>query len=130
LVLATFAGVSSASAEQGKFTLPFKAHWGQAVLEPGEYTISVPIDVSWSKVMALSGQGKTVYIVSGFETGLPYSDRSYLTIKSVNGTHYVREFNSGLTGRSFTFPAPKSVRREVRMGAIPQDNNLAVTIRH
>jgi hypothetical protein len=126
--MAAIAGVSSASAEQGKFTLPFEAHWGQVVLEPGEYTISVPIDVSWSKIMTLSAGGKTVYITSGFENGLPFSDRSYLTIKTINGTRYVRQFASGVSGRAFTFPVPKTVRRELRLGS--KDAQVAVDVRH
>ena len=29
------------TAFQGKFTLPYEAHWGQAVLPAGEYTLSI-----------------------------------------------------------------------------------------
>ena len=130
LAVAGIAGVSAANAEQGKFTLPFEAHWGQVVLAPGEYTITVPNDVTWSKVMQLSGAGKTVFVMSGFDTSRPFSDNSFLVVKNVNGTHYVREFASGFSGRSFRFAVPKGVRREVHLGAMTQDAQVAVNVRH
>jgi hypothetical protein len=35
------------------------------------------------------------------------SDRSYLVLVSVGGTYFVREYNSGPTGKRYTFGVPK-----------------------
>ena len=41
LVVLLVPGFASAQELTGKFTLPFEAHWGQAVLTGGEYTFVI-----------------------------------------------------------------------------------------
>jgi hypothetical protein len=45
LATSLFAGTAGAQAGfQGKFNLPFEAHWGKAVLPAGDYVISCSVD--------------------------------------------------------------------------------------
>src|SRR5579862_3508236 len=51
----------------GKFTLPFEARWGVAVLQPGDYTITLDLDVaSTFNYLLVRGDDKTAIIVSAF----------------------------------------------------------------
>jgi hypothetical protein len=47
LATSLFAGTAGAQAGfQGKFTLPFEAHWGKAVLPAGDYVLSSSLDTN------------------------------------------------------------------------------------
>ncbi|MBV8812593.1 MAG: hypothetical protein JO033_28300 [Acidobacteriaceae bacterium] len=56
--LAAFVGAGlMQGAEQATFHLPFTAHWGHAVLEPGDYKLSLPAPSAlrmdfWSQALA------------------------------------------------------------------------------
>ena len=100
---------SHAKAQRGTFNLPFEAHWGSVVLPPGPYTISVPLQVSWPRIIEISGHGKTVPILVGIEESQKPSDHSYLSLLNVDGTYVVRKFNSGASGKVFTFLLPRTM---------------------
>jgi hypothetical protein len=98
-----------ASAQQATFHLPFVAHWGTTVLEPGDYKLSA------------SGEWSGIYMIQVFQQGhssriLPQSidlphghlDRSSLELVNVNGAYFVRRYQSALTGQVFTFSVPKA----------------------
>lgn len=103
---------SIAKADEATFNLPFQARWGRAVLPPGEYTLSVPSAVSGIQVFTLTGNGKTVlFAPSGISYGTQ-SDRSYLELVNAGGVYTVREFNFGVTGKSFRFPVPKTAAND------------------
>ncbi len=113
--IAVALGVSASNAEgqQGRFTLPFDAQWGNIALKAGDYTLSTWASTSWPQIISLSGNGKTVYILAGNEVIAPQSQRSYLRIANVNGNYFVREYSSGLRGKSFTFEPPKAIRAQM-----------------
>ena len=106
-----------AHAEQAKFNLPIEVHWGSAVLEPGEYTISVPLAQSWPQQIVLMLNGKAVALLPLTESGGNDSSRSYLQLVSVRNTYFVSEYNSGSTGKRFTFRIPKGAAEERRVSA-------------
>lgn len=123
--------VASANAQQARFTLPFETHWSNAVLPAGEYTMSMTDDLSWPKILTVSGHGKTVYILASIEALAPESEGSYLTIVDAGDTRVVREFNSGLTGRSFTFELPKAMRAQIAFsGHSTEVTKIAARIRN
>ncbi len=75
LSIAFGAASLAANAQQAKFSLPFEAHWGNAVLQPGEYTISAPTPVSGVQVISLAGAEKTVYLLPSTESFQPQVGR-------------------------------------------------------
>ncbi len=128
LVTGIFAGAANAS--QARFTLPFETHWGSAVLPPGEYTMASPLRTSWPRVLAVSGEGRTVYILASVESALPESEESSLEVVNVRGARFVREFRSGLRGKSFSFDVPKAMRTQIAHGTADQATKVAVLTRH
>jgi hypothetical protein len=118
------ASQANAQALKGKFSLPFQAHWGELVLQPGEYRISLPINPLPMSVIYLTGQGKTRMIVIGTSAAIPDAERSYLRIENVGQAHVIREFNSG--GTRLTFLVSKSVKNEVAIARNEQDTTIPV----
>src|SRR4051794_36797765 len=76
---------SHAQAQQGSFQLSVEAHWGNVVLPPGLYRISVPMRASWPEIMELSSHGKTVSILPELETSQPSSNHSYFSLVQIQG---------------------------------------------
>lgn len=123
--------VASANAQQARFTLPYEAHWGNAVLQPGDYTLSTSTAMAWPKVLTISGEGKTVYLLASVEALAPESQNSYLRIAKVGETHVIEEFRSGLTGKSFLFAAPKTMREQMAARGHSQEiTDMTVIARH
>jgi hypothetical protein len=112
--LAVGLGASQANAQdvKGTFNLPFEAHWGNAVLQPGEYAIHVSTRTSVHPVMYISREGKTVMVLAGTSENTA-SERNYLRVDSVGRAHVIREFNAGVAGERFTFFVAKSVSKQV-----------------
>jgi hypothetical protein len=123
LAVGLTASQANAQSAKGTFNLPFQAHWGTAVLEPGEYTISLPPASSMSPIVQVSGQGKTIMVVMGM-SGSTDSERSYLRIENIGQAHVVRELDYGATGRLIRFPVPKSVRNQAALERSAQDTRV------
>lgn len=114
------------NAQQGKFNLPFEAHWGTAVLSPGTYKLSGPSATSPIGVLYVSGNGKTQMAVPA-NAAIRYdnSDRSYLRLVNIGGVYVVREYVSGSTGKDYTFGIPKTLRLRMTPNA---DHDTATLI--
>ena len=100
-------------AVKGTFALPYETHWGQAVLQPGQYTVSIPTATANLPGISVTGEGRTVFVGVGSAASDAVSDRSYLRVDKIGDAYVVREFNSGVTGRLLTFSVPKSLRNAV-----------------
>jgi hypothetical protein len=101
---------TSASAQQATFHLPFVAHWGQTVLEPGDYKLSAT--AGWSAIhliQVFSQQGHSSSMLpQSIDLPQGHLDRSSLELVNVNGAYFVKRYKSALTGQVFTFPVPKA----------------------
>ncbi len=97
-----------ASAQQAKFHLPFEAHWGSAVLAPGDYDISVPFAEA-QPIFHVSGDNKSSMVAPQMMEEQPLSSHSSLQLVKVNGVYYVKEYKSGASGMRFSFGVPKPV---------------------
>jgi hypothetical protein len=126
-VLALGLTTVQANAQQGRFVLPFEAHWNKVVLPAGEYKMSTPMSMSWPQVITVSGQEKTYYILTGNEAIEPPSGESYLRILNVDGMHVVQQYKS-LSGKSFTFAVPKEIRADMARGG-SRGTQIAVMVR-
>lgn len=100
----------SLNAQQGSFDLPVGAHWGTAVLEPGEYSLKIPIS-NGQTILYLGSNEDTKMTIPLTTERVKESKRSYLHIVKVDGEYYVDTFESGLTGKRFIFPKAKSTHR-------------------
>jgi hypothetical protein len=99
-----------ASAQQATFHLPFVAHWGSMVLEPGDYKLSASVEWSAINLIELSRHGHSGRAMLPQSIDLPpgHLDRSSLELVNVNGAYFVRRYKSALTGQVFTFAVPKA----------------------
>lgn len=95
------------SAQQGNFNLPVKAHWGPAVLQPGEHIVRVPYK-SGQTLITLSTNGDTQMTMPLTAELIPQSNRNYLHLVKINGQYYVDVYQSGMTGKRYIFPKPKA----------------------
>jgi hypothetical protein len=117
LAVAVGLTAAPASAQQSTFHLPFVAHWGPAVLEPGDYKLSAPVEWSAIHLIQVSQHGHSSRMLPQ-SIDLPHRhlDRSSLELVNVNGVYFVRRYKSALTGQIFTFAVPKA-RPETEMAS-------------
>jgi hypothetical protein len=111
VALAGLALPASAQNYKAKFTLPFEAHWGAVVLEPGDYTITKS-SVSAIPILSVTGNGRTASIIAGpAEVMEPSNGGGRLELTEVNGTHVVTRFYAATAGKDYTFAIPKPLSR-------------------
>jgi len=129
LVLGGLALPASAQTYKGKFTLPFEAVWGPAVLEPGDYTVWTDAVLA-SQFLHIEGNGKTSTILAGVtETIEPSFQKGKLEITDVNGTHVVTKLTAGSAGKEYSFGVPRAVTKEglgvatMKKSAIPMSES-------
>ena len=121
LGLSTF----EANAQQGlngTLELPEATYWGNTLLQPGRYTISMSTeahDISRVPAIHLSGEGVNATFLA-IATPAQESGRNYLEVANIGGTFVIRAFDSGLLGESFAFGVTKSVKNKaLRAGTEP-----------
>ncbi len=97
------------NAQQGEFNLPVQAHWGGAILQPGQHTVRVPEKLGQTLV-SLSSNADTQLAMPLTAELIPQSNRNYLHLVKVNGQYYVDVYQSGITGKRYIFPKPKAAQ--------------------
>jgi hypothetical protein len=112
IAMAIYCGVPSAEAEQISFDLAVEAHWGTIILQPGHYSLEVPSAASWPQRICVTQNGKRHCISPLVEEVAEESQRSYLRLVTVGSEYFVREYDSGPTGKRFTFRVPKATSDE------------------
>ena len=120
---------ANAAAQQATFHLPFEAHWGMAVLQPGDYRLSAPENSLGRTEFYVRGQNMAAYALPLVAEEQPTSLRAYLVLVNVNGEYFVEQYSSGMAGKLFTFTIPKSARHESlaqRAGMVIPVKNTAV----
>ena len=116
VALAGFIGAATSQAGvQAKFHLPMTAHWGIAVLAPGDYTLSVVNVNSGLKELMVQGEGHTMYLMPMGVDHNRSEGASFIQLVERNGNFFVRDFNSSVSGQTFSFNVPKvKVQREAK----------------
>jgi hypothetical protein len=100
--------VPSANAQEAKFTLPMEAHWGKAVLEPGDYRVKFPNAVDPTPVLRLTGNGQTVNILlQSRSAGRDASGTGKLSLVDLNGSYVVESISNPFDQQTFLFPMRK-----------------------
>src|SRR5579862_1607397 len=105
---------------KGSFDLPGAAYFGDTLLQPGHYSISMSTevrDMAYTQKIRVSGEGvsKTFLAIS---KPTPESARNCLKISGIDGTYVVSSFDTGVLGRSFAFGTTKSVRNKMLRASI------------
>lgn len=113
LALCFSAGLGKAQSYQGKFTLPFEARWGSAVLPAGDYTFTVPSATRAPFFLYLRGGGKTAIIHALVADPQEVSDHSRLTVVNTGGSQVIRTLEAGEVGLTFVYAVPKAARRQL-----------------
>ncbi len=118
----TVAPAHAADALKGAFELPSAVYWGNALLQPGVYTVWMSTearDVAHTPVIHVSGEGVSLSFLA-IAKPQPESGRNYLEIAEVGGAQVVRTFEAGLLGESFGFSVTKAVKNKaLRASAEP-----------
>jgi hypothetical protein len=107
-------GITQA-AQQAKFHLPVAAKWGNVLLQPGDYNMTLPTPSVGNWQIYLEGAGKRVYAMPMITEVRDQSTRNYLKLVKVDGAYFVREYDSGTIGKAFTFVVPKTNSRKEEM---------------
>ena len=108
LALGLSPSLAKAQEYLGKFTLPFEAQWGAAVLAPGDYTFEVASQ-SPHMVSLRDERGKTVLIVP-FPTPEEKvsSNQSKLTLVDNGARYVVQSFEAVELGQTFEYSVAKA----------------------
>src|ERR1700730_15682838 len=100
LFTASFGIATQAHAQdlyKGAFELPVAAHWGNTLLEPGQYTVSVLRGMGVQNVIVVRGHQKQIATVLTARPGDQHgAGRGRITLKNVDGTYVISRFDSGL----------------------------------
>jgi hypothetical protein len=97
------------SAQQGTFKLPVRAHWGTAVLEPGEHKVLAPLALGQPILYLYSDHSRQMTLP--MVTAIVSTERSYLHLTRINGEYYVDAYQSAANGKRYSFAKPKSERK-------------------
>jgi len=95
---------------QGKFELPFPAHWGGIVLTPGQYSFSyAPLANGGIPVVVLRQGMRKLGMITGYKTesGQRYSVASHLTAIRVGSTYRIISLQFSAEGTTVGFHVPK-----------------------
>lgn len=108
------------SAQQGDFTLPVAAHWGNVVLQPGSHRVSMPIEPSGLKIVYLESNNERAMTLPVTSQPADEGMHSYIRLSKINGTYYVTAYQNEIAGHKYFFAKPKSDRSagpaDVEMG--------------
>jgi len=106
---------SAQSVLKGSFELPGAVYFGDTLLQPGQYSISMSSevhDMAYTQTIRVSGEGvsKTFLAIS---RPTRESGRTCLKITGIEGIYVVSSFDTGTLGRSYSFGVTKSVRNKL-----------------
>ena len=112
LAVGLSAGVASAQKVEGKFTLPFEARWGRAVLPAGDYTFNVETSTSPYIVMIRHNRNGVAYVMadSVISRG-DFSGSSALIAVRSGGKLRIRILRLREVGAIFGYYVPKAERQ-------------------
>ena len=95
----------------GKFTLPFEAKWGRAVLPAGEYSFTISHVAGSPELLEVRTGSKAVALVtaSSVRESNRSNDNTLVTIRN-GDQHSIQSLKLGSIGETFVYAAPKGVK--------------------
>jgi hypothetical protein len=123
VMLAAALGVLSPRANaqeyKGKFSLPNETYWGGTVLQPGEYTVWTEDARPGAAVLRVSGNGKIATALIGAVEFRTTNGHGRIVLVDVGGMYALKEFDTGVVGKSFSFALPKAIHEKVDRAGVP-----------
>ncbi len=112
LAIGLSAAVASARDYEGKFTLPFEARWGSAVLPAGDYTFNVDPDVSPYILVLRHNLKDVAFIPAAFvvSRGDDPGSSALIAVRS-GGKYRIRILRLKEAGAIFGYNVPKAERQ-------------------
>ncbi len=107
---------------QGKFTLPFETHWGNATLPPGDYTF-VMSSASSDYRLYIRGEKVNAIIMAAVADEKAASGQAQLNLVDIADTQTVQTFDAPELGKTFVYSTPTQKhmgRKEAHQKATPQ----------
>ncbi|MGD0323818.1 MAG: hypothetical protein ABSD45_08780 [Terriglobia bacterium] len=105
------ASLARAQEYEGKFTLPFEARWGKAVLPPGDYSFRV--NPSHEPCMALVSQGRqgvALIMANDAAKGEVAGSTALIAVRSA-GSYRIRALRLAEAGVVLEYSPPKAERQ-------------------
>ena len=96
---------------RGKFTLPFAAHWGQAVLQPGDYLLTMNND----DTMVVIRDAQSLRVVAFEPTNIREGSgggASALIIDTSGEQHIVRSLRIAELGQAYVYSRASAREKE------------------
>lgn len=119
--------ISQAQNADGKFTLPFEVHWGNAVLSPGKYVFTVIPSKTFYFLYVRSKTASTFILPEEINRGM-VSEHSQLNIVNIGQEHFVQSFEFKEMGNTFLFQLP-SPKADVSMSSATRVSHLRISNR-
>jgi len=95
----------------GKFTLPFEAKWGRAVLPAGEYSFTISHITGSPQLLAVrTGPKAVALIVASTMQKSKRSDENTLVAVRQGGQHSIQLLKLGCIGETYTYQPPKGAK--------------------
>jgi hypothetical protein len=98
------------------FNLPFEAQWGNTVMEPGEYTLTVEQAIG-QKLIRLHGPAELA-IFAGTSMAEAHGNNGRLTFVNVNGLYMLKSFTASAIGQFYEFPVHKAKGARAQLTSI------------
>ena len=114
---------------EGTFQLASEVHWSQAVLEPGEYHISITARRSEAvKLITIQSEKKEFSLFAIAQEPEKPQTLSCLKIVTTNGGSFVQELAAADLDSRFIFPTPKIRHQGLSSSVQAQKKTFAVLI--
>ncbi len=111
LAAALSASLASAQDYEGKFTLPFEARWGKAVLPAGDYTFRVDPNNEPCMVSLSQGRQIVAFILTSDTTRGKVAGSSALIAVRNAGSYRIRALQLAESGVVLEYSSPKAERQ-------------------
>ena len=104
---------------KGKFTLPFEARWGPAVLPAGDYTFTIP-SLASPYVIYVRGEEKSAIVIAATaDSRVVTSDHTQLNFANIGDEHLIRTFEVPQLGLVFVYGVPAAKRNQADRAHAP-----------
>ncbi|HVO99165.1 MAG TPA: hypothetical protein VMT15_13915 [Bryobacteraceae bacterium] len=112
MLAAALAGTTPQASAQsqhyrGDFDLPFEARFGNVILQPGSYTVSM---LEGAKGIRITGDKGSVSILAASYDLTPGTEKGRMVLVDSHGIYALRSFESGAIGKALHFPVWKNPR--------------------
>jgi hypothetical protein len=113
------ASLANAQEVQGKFTLPFEAHWGNAVLAPGSYSFRLNIsNAGPDYTVVVREEDQTATIVMAASRGPSSSGKSGLIVERHGVQKTVSCLRLAEAGLVIYYPPAKAEKAVLAQGPV------------